>query len=90
MKKLTKIVQDKKLKRYSYAEDVAEEIQSYLGIKTKAEQGVVSVDTIIGELHFVPQHGKQNLMYEVYRFINHYGLKLADYGLKNKLKSKYK
>ena len=27
MKKLTKIVQDKKLKRYSFAEDVAEEIE---------------------------------------------------------------
>ena len=86
MKKLTKIIQDNQLRRYSYAEDVAEEIQSYLGLKTKAEKGVIFIDTIVGVLEFEPQFCKQNLMYEVYRFINHYGLKLAAYGLKNKLK----
>jgi hypothetical protein len=64
-------------------EEIAEEIQMYLGVKAIVENKHIRVETIAGNLIY--RQSEKTLMGDVYRFINHYGYKLAKYGLEMKL-----
>lgn len=64
-------------------ESISEEFEMMTGIKSRVYDGKVLVDTLAGTLVYTPS--EKTLMGDVYRLINHYGSKISDYGLKNKI-----
>ena len=65
-------------------ESIAEEIRLMTGLKVDIADRRITVDTMAGKVVF--SASEKTVMGNVYRFLNHYGYKLARYGLENKLK----
>lgn len=65
-------------------ECISEELEMMTGLKSRVYDGKVIVDTLAGPLIYAPS--EKTLMGDVYRLINHYGLKMHKWGLKNKIK----
>ena len=68
----------KELKYLAYLEEVAQEIELMLNLKTKIVNKTIIVSTITGEIKYEPKYN--NLMMDIYSFIYGYGLTLSEYG----------
>lgn len=64
-------------------ESISEELEMMTGLKSKVWDGKVIVDTLAGPLIYTPS--EKTLMGDVYRLINHYGIKMHEWGLQNKI-----
>lgn len=77
-----------KERRLDYLETVSEEIEIMLSLKSKIDNNIILVDTIVGVINFNPLFG--NLMEDVYRFVYIYGGRLQSYGIENRIKESIK
>ena len=71
------------------AEDVSEEIELSLGLKSVKMDNKMFVDTFVGLVEIVTFQQK-TLMSCYYRFICAYGAKMKSYGLRHKLEEESK
>lgn len=70
-------------------EDVAEEIEMSLGLKSVKMGNEIFVDTFVGLIKIVT-FGQKTLMSCYYRFLGAYGGKMQAYGLRHKLEEESK
>ena len=65
-----------------YRQSVAEEITTYLGLKTKVDGRYILVDTIAGEMKYeCAFYSEGEPMRDVFRLIMMYGYRLQRYGM---------
>ena len=63
---------------------VSEEINIFMGFDTRVvDNSIIEFDTIAGRMKF--SCSEPTIMGNVYRFINHYGLKISNWALENKI-----
>jgi hypothetical protein len=67
------------------SESICEEIKIFTGLDVRVVgNGLIELDTIAGRIKYAPS--EKTVMGDVYRFISHYGSKLNNWGLANKIK----
>lgn len=65
-------------------QSVSEELNLMGFSSTTTSDNVIVMDTIAGKLHYTVS--EKTVMGDVYRIISHYGSKLHNWGLQNKIK----
>ena len=63
--------------------NIQEEIKLFMNLDSEVIKGQLHVSTIAGIIKYSPS--ENSIMGDVYRLINHYGYKLAKWGLENKI-----
>lgn len=76
------------LSAFDHRESVMEEIKLYTGLDVKPSgRSSIELDTLAGKMQYTLMPEINNVMSDVYRFLQHYGDKLSKWGLRNKLKA---
>jgi len=69
--------------RLNHIEQVSEEINLCTELKTKVIGKKINAQYLFGEINY--ECSEKTVMADVYRFFNHFGLKLANWGLQSKI-----